>query len=118
MVQDKQQLQLDIALTQDQVNPLHDQQSPSIQTRSLTTQVRLQDGQTLMLGGIDQQHHHDNHQHIPGISRVPILGRLFQQQQQQQQHQQLLLLITPTLLPDHAYQPPILPMPSLLADHP
>jgi type II secretory pathway component GspD/PulD (secretin) len=116
-VLDKQQLQLDIVLTQDQVNPLHDQQSPSIQTRSISTQVRLQQGQTLMLGGIDQQHHRNNHQHTPGISTIPLLGRLFRQQQRQQQHQQLLLLITPTLLQNNEHEPPILPMPSLLADH-
>lgn len=112
-VLDKHRLVLDIALTQDQVNPLQDQQSPSIQTRSLKTQVQLQHGQTVILGGIEQQHHRAHQQHTPVLSHIPLLGKLFQQKQKQSQHQQLLLLITPTMWQNHTHSDLVLPVPSL-----
>ena len=48
-----------------------------IEQRQLTTEIAVQSGQTVLLGGLIQDTTQDSENGIPGLSRIPILGRLF-----------------------------------------
>ena len=50
---------------------------PQIGSRSIETQIRLRDGETNILAGLIRDDERETLEGIPGLSRIPILGRLF-----------------------------------------
>jgi len=71
---------------------------PSINTRSLTTQVLVNDGETVVLGGIYEQENRDVSDRVPILSEIPILGALFRGTQRQRDKRELLIFVTPKIL--------------------
>ena len=96
-------IQLDLNITQDTVGQIFQTgrggSVPSIDTRALGTRVWVEDGQTLVLGGIFQEQDSQLIAAVPGLSQIPGLGRLFQRNSHEDQRRELLVFITPTLLP-------------------
>lgn len=72
--------------------------NPSIQQRKLATQVAVQSGQTVLLGGLIQQQETTADNGIPGLNRVPILGRLFGSTDRNRNRTELIVLITPRII--------------------
>ena len=75
-------------------------QSPSIQKRSVQTQVVVQDRETIALGGIIQESHAIAKSRIPLLGDIPYLGALFGNTSISSQRTELILLITPTVIRD------------------
>lgn len=73
---------------------------PSINTRSLTTQVLVNDGDTVVLGGIYEQENRDIANRIPILGELPLLGGLFRNTSRQRDKRELLIFITPKILRD------------------
>ncbi|HET7314872.1 type IV pilus secretin PilQ, partial [Salinisphaera sp.] len=71
---------------------------PSIDTRSLTTQVLVDNGDTVVLGGIFEQTNRDATDGVPYISKIPLLGALFRGHSRQRDKQELLIFVTPRIL--------------------
>jgi len=71
---------------------------PSINTRSLTTQVLVDDGDTVVLGGIYEQENRDVADRVPILSEIPLLGILFKRTQRQRDKRELLIFVTPKIL--------------------
>lgn len=71
----------------------------AIDKQEIETQVDVRDGETLALGGIFQQQHRAGSRHIPLLSDIPLIGRLFNQDDKKSQRQELVVFITPKLLP-------------------
>ena len=71
---------------------------PSINTRSLTTQVLVDNGETVVLGGIYEQENRDVSDRVPILSEIPLLGVLFRGTQRQRDKRELLLFVTPKIL--------------------
>jgi len=71
---------------------------PSIDTRSIDTQVLLNDGQTVVLGGILATTHRDAQTKVPWLGDVPILGTLFKQTTAVNDKDELLIFVTPKIL--------------------
>ncbi|MES1926352.1 type IV pilus secretin PilQ [Salinisphaera sp. T31B1] len=71
---------------------------PSINTRSLTTQVLVDDGETVVLGGIYEQENRDISDRVPILSEIPLLGVLFRGTQRQRDKRELLIFVTPKIL--------------------
>ncbi len=71
---------------------------PSIDTRSIETQVLLNDGQTVVLGGILATTHRDSQTKVPWLGDVPILGTLFKQTTAVNDKDELLIFVTPKIL--------------------
>ncbi|MGN8198403.1 type IV pilus secretin PilQ [Salinisphaera sp. RV14] len=71
---------------------------PSIDTRSLTTQVLVDNGDTVVLGGIFEQTNRDTTGDVPFVSKVPLLGALFKNHSRQRNKQELLVFVTPKIL--------------------
>ncbi|MFC5436191.1 type II secretion system secretin GspD [Rhodanobacter umsongensis] len=70
----------------------------TISKRELATQVAVQSGQTVLLGGLIQQAEGNTDTGIPGLNRVPILGRLFGNTNHNRNRTELIVLITPRVI--------------------
>jgi len=77
-------------------------QSPSIQKRSLQTQVVVQDGETIALGGIIQESRTLSRNRIPLLGDIPYFGALFGNTSLSSQRTELILLLTPTVIRNSA----------------
>jgi type IV pilus assembly protein PilQ len=71
---------------------------PSIDTRSVDTQVLLNDGQTVVLGGVLSTTRRDAQTKVPWLGDVPILGTLFKQTTNVNDKDELLIFVTPKIL--------------------
>lgn len=72
--------------------------NPTISQRSMGTQVAVQSGQTVLLGGLIQQQDGNTDSGIPGLNRVPVLGRLFGTTNRNRTRTELIVLITPRVI--------------------
>lgn len=97
-------VQMSLKVTQDSVGafvPTSNGGSvPSIDTRSLTTNVLVNDGDTVVLGGVFEQTNNDQSSGVPFIKDIPLLGRLFSGTQRQRNKRELLIFVTPRILRD------------------
>jgi general secretion pathway protein D len=74
--------------------------NPSVDNRSIKTEVAVQSGQTLVLGGLIKTTESTGQGGVPGLSRIPFLGGLFGRRKQEQAREELLVLITPHVIRD------------------
>ena len=72
--------------------------NPRISTRSVSTQVAAQSGQTVLLGGLIKQDNSDSVSAVPYLGRVPGLGWLFGNRSRSKDRTELLVLITPRVI--------------------
>ena len=71
---------------------------PSIDTRRIETEVLVEDGQTLVLGGIRETENADTQSSVPGLGSIPGLGRLFRSNINSSNETELLVFVTPTII--------------------
>jgi type IV pilus assembly protein PilQ len=71
---------------------------PSIDTREISTQVLVNDGQTVVLGGILETERRDSETKVPYLGDVPFLGRLFKTTRKENDKRELLIFVTPKIL--------------------
>jgi type IV pilus assembly protein PilQ len=71
---------------------------PSIDTREITTQVLVNDGQTVVLGGILETVHRDDQNKVPFLGDVPVLGHLFKSTTKTNNKDELLIFVTPKIV--------------------
>lgn len=64
----------------------------------LTQNVRVQDGQTLVLGGLIQQTDNQRQDRMPFTSDLPIVGAMFRATQRNSKRSEIVLLITPHII--------------------
>ncbi|HEY8587330.1 MAG TPA: type II secretion system secretin GspD [Rhodanobacter sp.] len=72
--------------------------NPAISQRKLATQVAVQSGQTVLLGGLIEQAEGNTDTGIPGLNRIPVLGRLFGSTNRSRNRTELIVLITPRVI--------------------
>ncbi len=75
---------------------------PSIDTREITTQVLVNDGQTVVLGGILETERRDTVNKVPFLGDVPGLGYLFRSKSRTDNKDELLIFVTPKILREGA----------------
>jgi type IV pilus assembly protein PilQ len=71
---------------------------PSIDTREIVTQVLVNDGQTVVLGGILETEHRDDQTKVPLLGDIPVLGALFKEQSKVNNKDELLIFVTPKIV--------------------
>ena len=91
-------INLRLQLNQDKVSTTNVNGVPAIQTREIQTQVLVNDGQTLVLGGIYEESAGHILTKIPFLSAIPILGLLFQHKETSVEHKELLIFVTPRVV--------------------
>jgi general secretion pathway protein D len=70
----------------------------TIAQREIGTQVAVQSGQTVLLGGLIQDEQDNTNTGIPGLNSIPILGRLFGSTSRNRNRTELIVLITPRVI--------------------
>ena len=71
---------------------------PSIDTRSVETQVLVADGQTVVLGGIYETERRETIKKVPYLGDIPFVGALFRSKQVIDNKAELLIFVTPRIL--------------------
>lgn len=71
---------------------------PSIDTRSIETRVLVDNGQTIVLGGIYEQVKRTDKSKVPFLGDIPGLGALFRNKSIQNDKAELLIFVTPTII--------------------
>jgi type IV pilus assembly protein PilQ len=76
-----------------------------LQSRTLDSgEIRLRDGQTLILSGIIQESDRTSVSKVPILGDIPILGALFRSTNKSNQRQEVVVLLTPQILDDNKTQ--------------
>ncbi|HEY9111244.1 MAG TPA: type II secretion system secretin GspD [Rhodanobacteraceae bacterium] len=70
----------------------------TITNRALSTEVAVQSGQTVLLGGLIQQTDSTQDSGVPFLNRIPVLGRLFGTTDRRRDRTELIVLITPRII--------------------
>jgi type IV pilus assembly protein PilQ len=63
-------------------------------------QIRLRDGQTLVLSGIIEEEDRTTIRKVPILGDLPLLGALFRSSQRQNDRREVIVLVTPRILDD------------------
>jgi type IV pilus assembly protein PilQ len=71
---------------------------PSIDKREVKTQVLVNNGDTVVLGGVFEQTRNNNRTKIPFLGDIPLLGDLFKQTHVDDTKTELLLFVTPKII--------------------
>ena len=71
---------------------------PSIDTKEIVTQVLMNDGQTVVLGGVLETQHRDDQTKVPLLGDIPVLGALFKEQSKTNNKDELLIFVTPKIV--------------------
>jgi general secretion pathway protein D len=74
------------------------QPNPRISTRSVSTQIAVQSGQTVLLGGLIKQDNAESTSSVPGLSNIPGLKWLFGNTSKSRDRTELIVLITPRVV--------------------
>lgn len=92
---------LDLNVTQDrpgQVVKTGTGEAVAIDTQRIGTQVLVNNGETIVLGGIYQHSVSDTVDQVPLLGDIPLLGALFRRTYQQMGKSELLIFVTPTVV--------------------
>jgi general secretion pathway protein D len=71
---------------------------PTFGNREINTVIRLKDGETNLLAGLIRDNERDVLRGVPGLSDLPIVGRLFAQNQRETQETDIVLTLTPRVI--------------------
>jgi len=74
---------------------------PSIDTKRVNTQVLVENGDTVVLGGIFEQTSRTDTTKVPVLGDLPFVGALFRRTQKQEDKTELLIFITPKIIKDN-----------------
>ncbi|NVJ67546.1 MAG: type IV pilus secretin PilQ, partial [Gammaproteobacteria bacterium] len=72
--------------------------APAINTQEIGTQVLVNNGETIVLGGIFQHRTTLNETKVPLLGDIPLLGWLFRNTSRENAKQELLIFVTPKIL--------------------
>lgn len=71
---------------------------PTFANRQLTTQIRLRDGETNILAGLIRDDERTTMAGIPGLSDIPVIGRLFAKNHTERTQTDIVLTLTPHIV--------------------
>lgn len=91
-------IMLRVRATRNAVGARSNPAGPSIDRREATTQVMVQDGETMVIGGVFVDTQNNNVQGVPYLSRIPVLGWLFKNKSESVSKQELLIFLTPSII--------------------
>ena len=92
------QIIMDIKINKDSVNPGCGSTDPCINTQRLNTNVMVEDGGTLILGGIYHEENSEGVSKVPLLGDIPVVGNLFKSKTRSDKKTELLIFITPRIV--------------------
>lgn len=72
--------------------------NPPINNKSVTSQVAVQSGQTVFLGGLIAEQNTQGRTGVPFLHRLPIVGALFGSRNENRTRSETLVMLTPTVI--------------------
>ena len=73
-------------------------EKPRSTKRTVRTQVIVNDGDTVIIGGLIAENVIENRKYIPVLSNIPFIGKLFQSTSVDKEQRELLIFITPNIV--------------------
>ncbi len=95
---------MDLAVNKDSVGEIF-QGVPSVDTREVQTQVLVDNGETIVLGGIYEQTRSHQVNKVPLLGDLPLIGGLFRQTINKDKKAELLIFVTPKILKGNQAMP-------------
>jgi type IV pilus assembly protein PilQ len=93
---------LDLTVTKDSVGQVVSDERggsiPSIDTREVVTQVLVNNGQTVVLGGVYETEEGEQVSKVPFLGDIPGVGVLFRSTRKVSNKSELLIFVTPKIL--------------------
>ncbi|MGB5835168.1 MAG: type IV pilus secretin PilQ [Thiohalocapsa sp.] len=71
---------------------------PPVDTRSVETSVLVDNGETVVLGGVYEREKAFQREQVPWLGDLPVVGNLFKTTQRQDNNEELLIFVTPKIL--------------------
>ncbi|MGD8206740.1 MAG: type IV pilus secretin PilQ [Thiohalocapsa sp.] len=71
---------------------------PPVDTRSVETRVLVDNGETVVLGGVYEREKALQREQVPWLGDLPVVGNLFKTTQRQDNNEELLIFVTPKIL--------------------
>ncbi len=87
-----------VAAKQDTVSQVTYNNEPGIDTRKVATELLVDDGDVIVIGGVIDNESSDTKTFTPGLADIPILGRLFKSDQSSDKRNELLIFISPKIV--------------------
>jgi pilus assembly protein CpaC len=100
---------------------------PGLKTQKTESTVELESGQSFVIAGLMDRTVSNNLSKIPGLSNIPLLGKLFQSKVLRQENAELLVIVTPELVrpikegqpvPELSWKEPFMKPISPVMEHP
>ncbi len=73
---------------------------PAVDTRNVSTEVLVENGGTIVIGGIYEESEANSVAKVPVLGDLPVMGALFRNTQRSQERRELLIFITPRIVTD------------------
>ncbi len=90
---------MDLNVSKDTVGQIFNN-IPSVDTREVQTQVLVNNGDTIVLGGIYETETRDELDKVPVLGDLPLIGGMFRHTAETIEKQELLIFVTPKILKD------------------
>ncbi|HHJ80573.1 MAG TPA: type IV pilus secretin PilQ, partial [Candidatus Tenderia electrophaga] len=88
---------MDLQINKDSVGDIYEG-VPSINTREINTQVLVENGETVVLGGVYEEATNDGISKVPFLGDLPLIGALFRSTVKRDSKEELLVFITPKII--------------------
>lgn len=88
---------MDLQINKDSVGDIYEG-VPSINTREINTQVLVENGETIVLGGVYEEASNDGISKVPFLGDLPLIGALFRSTTKRDSKEELLVFITPKII--------------------
>jgi general secretion pathway protein D len=106
LITDEGDILLELVMSNDTLGPARlvgGQLAPSFPTRSVTTKLRLRDGESHLLAGLLQDDERRSMTGFPGIMSIPILKNIFSASDDTIAQTDIVMLLTPRIIRTHEY---------------
>ena len=89
---------MELLINQDSDSGRRVQGVPIVLTKSIETSVLVDNGQTIVLGGINKHEKNNAITRVPFLGSLPLVGHLFQRKEIKKRKEELLIFITPKIM--------------------
>jgi type IV pilus assembly protein PilQ len=88
---------MEILITKNDIDSIF-QGVPSLSTNEARTELLVNDGDTIVIGGIMKSRRTSGVEGFPWLSKIPLLGWFFRQEKEERENNELLIFITPRIV--------------------
>ena len=90
-------ISMDLKVNQDTVGAVYNN-IPSIDTREIQTKVLVENGQTVVLGGVHEENRIKGSTKVPVLGDLPMVGQVFRNTNRSDTKRELLIFVTPKII--------------------